>query len=35
VYGLGGRDVHPEDLRAVLAGGAPDYVGLRGDAWRA
>jgi len=29
VYGLGGRDLHPEDLRAVFAGTAPKYVGLR------
>ena len=31
VYGLGGRDLHPEDVRQVFAGGAPDYVGLRGE----
>jgi pyruvate ferredoxin oxidoreductase alpha subunit len=30
VYGLGGRDLHPEDVRAVLAGTAPRSVGLRG-----
>lgn len=31
VYGLGGRDVHPEDLRAVLAEARPPaYLGLRG-----
>jgi hypothetical protein len=30
VYGLGGRDLHPEDVRDVLAGTAPAYVGLRG-----
>jgi pyruvate ferredoxin oxidoreductase alpha subunit len=30
VYGLGGRDLHPEDVRAVLAGDAPVHVGLRG-----
>ena len=29
VYGLGGRDMHPEDLRAVFAGTADHYVGLR------
>ena len=29
VYGLGGRDFHPEDARMVLQGLAPDYVGLR------
>jgi pyruvate ferredoxin oxidoreductase alpha subunit len=31
VYGLGGRDLHPEDVRQVFAGSAPDYVGLRGE----
>jgi pyruvate ferredoxin oxidoreductase alpha subunit len=31
VYGLGGRDLHPEDIRAILAGGQPVYVGVRGD----
>jgi pyruvate ferredoxin oxidoreductase alpha subunit len=31
VYGLGGRDFHPEDARALFAGGAPAYVGVRGD----
>ena len=31
VYGLGGRDLHPADLRAVFAGTAPKYVGLRGE----
>jgi pyruvate ferredoxin oxidoreductase alpha subunit len=35
VYGLGGRDIHPADLRELFAGRAPDYVGLRGDACRA
>jgi pyruvate ferredoxin oxidoreductase alpha subunit len=30
VYGLGGRDLHPADVRAILAGAAPSYVGLRG-----
>jgi len=30
VYGLGGRDLHPEDVRAVLAGASAPYVGLRG-----
>jgi len=29
VYGLGGRDLHPEHVRAVFAGQAPHYVGLR------
>jgi pyruvate ferredoxin oxidoreductase alpha subunit len=28
VYGLGGRDFHPEDARRVLTGHATDYVGL-------
>ena len=32
VYGLGGRDLHPGDLRGVLEGSAPHYVGLRGEA---
>ncbi len=31
VYGLGGRDIHPEDIRAVFAGAAARYVGLRRD----
>jgi pyruvate ferredoxin oxidoreductase alpha subunit len=30
VYGLGGRDMHPEDVRAVFAGTAARYIGLRG-----
>jgi pyruvate ferredoxin oxidoreductase alpha subunit len=29
VYGLGGRDLHPEDVREIFAGNAPHYVGLR------
>jgi pyruvate ferredoxin oxidoreductase alpha subunit len=29
VYGLGGRDLHPGDIRAVFDGAAPYYVGLR------
>jgi pyruvate ferredoxin oxidoreductase alpha subunit len=29
VYGLGGRDLHPADLRGVLRGEAPTAVGLR------
>ncbi len=29
VYGLGGRDLHPEDIRAIFAGAADHYVGLR------
>jgi pyruvate ferredoxin oxidoreductase alpha subunit len=32
VYGLGGRDLHPDDLREVFGGGLPRYVGLRSDA---
>jgi len=28
VYGLGGRDLHPEHVRAVFAGTSPRYVGL-------
>jgi pyruvate ferredoxin oxidoreductase alpha subunit len=32
VYGLGGRDLHPEDVRDVLTGRASHYVGLRSDA---
>jgi len=31
VYGLGGRDLHPEDVREIFAGTAPRYVGLRGE----
>ena len=31
VYGLGGRDLHPSDVRAVFAGAAGPYVGLRGE----
>jgi pyruvate ferredoxin oxidoreductase alpha subunit len=31
VYGLGGRDLHPADLRAVFAGATSKYVGLRGE----
>jgi pyruvate ferredoxin oxidoreductase alpha subunit len=32
VYGLGGRELHPEDLREIVSGEAPAYVGLRSDA---
>jgi len=32
VYGLGGRDLLPEHIRAVFAGTAPDFPGLRWDA---
>ena len=35
VYGLGGRDIHPADLRDIYAGRAADYIGLRGEACRA
>jgi pyruvate ferredoxin oxidoreductase alpha subunit len=31
VYGLGGRDLHPADLRAIFAGEAPVHVGVRGE----
>ena len=31
VYGLGGRDLHPADIRAVFAGAIPAHIGLRGD----
>jgi pyruvate ferredoxin oxidoreductase alpha subunit len=31
VYGLGGRDLHPPDVRALFAGTADSYVGLRGE----
>ena len=31
VYGLGGRDLHPADIRAVFAGAVPAHIGLRGD----
>lgn len=32
VYGLGGRDIHPDDLRGLLAGGERRaYLGLRGE----
>ena len=31
VYGLGGRDLHPADIRAIFAGEAPPYVGLRSE----
>ncbi|MGZ8695062.1 MAG: pyruvate ferredoxin oxidoreductase [Gaiellaceae bacterium] len=31
VYGLGGRDLHPEDIRRLFSGRAPAYVGLRGE----
>ncbi|HET7554556.1 MAG TPA: hypothetical protein VFJ75_02755 [Gaiellaceae bacterium] len=31
VYGLGGRELHPEDLPAIVSGRAPAYVGLRSE----
>jgi pyruvate/2-oxoacid:ferredoxin oxidoreductase alpha subunit len=31
VYGLGGRDLHPDEIRSVFAGeSAPGYLSLRG-----
>ena len=34
VYGLGGRDLHPPDIRDVFASAAPHYLGVRGDECR-
>ena len=31
VYGLGGRDLHPSDVRAVFNGTPTPYLGLRGE----
>jgi pyruvate ferredoxin oxidoreductase alpha subunit len=31
VYGLGGRDLHPPDVRAIFSGAAAPYVGVRGE----
>jgi pyruvate ferredoxin oxidoreductase alpha subunit len=31
VYGLGGRDLHPEDIAEIFAGCEDRYVGLRGE----
>ena len=31
VYGLGGRDLHPEDIAEIFAGRESRYVGLRGE----
>ena len=35
VYGLGGRELHPEDVPEIFAergtGTTPEYVGLRGE----
>jgi pyruvate ferredoxin oxidoreductase alpha subunit len=30
VYGLGGRELHPDDIRALVEGGVGRFVGLRG-----
>ena len=35
VYGLGGRDLHPEDIRSVFSGAGLSHIGLRGTACRA
>lgn len=34
VYGLGGREIHSGDIRAIASGEAPHYVGLREAACR-
>jgi pyruvate ferredoxin oxidoreductase alpha subunit len=34
VYGLGGRDLHPEDVQTILAGTAPHFIGLRSESCR-
>jgi pyruvate ferredoxin oxidoreductase alpha subunit len=34
VYGLGGRELHPEDIREIIDGHAERFVGLRGAACR-
>jgi pyruvate ferredoxin oxidoreductase alpha subunit len=31
VYGLGGRDLHPQDVRALFASAQADYFGVRGE----
>jgi hypothetical protein len=31
VFGLGGRDLHPSDIRALFTRPQPAYVGVRGD----
>jgi pyruvate ferredoxin oxidoreductase alpha subunit len=31
VYGLGGRELHPEDIRAVFSRNAPHYLGVRSE----
>jgi pyruvate ferredoxin oxidoreductase alpha subunit len=33
VYGLGGRDLHPEAIADVFYGRAPHYLGVRSDEW--
>jgi pyruvate ferredoxin oxidoreductase alpha subunit len=35
VYGLGGRDLHPAEIRDVFAGEASAHIGLRGAPWHA
>jgi pyruvate ferredoxin oxidoreductase alpha subunit len=30
VYGLGGRDLHVDEIRAIFAGGTPAHIGVRG-----
>jgi pyruvate ferredoxin oxidoreductase alpha subunit len=32
IYGLGGRDLHPADVRELVTGDVPSHVGLRGVA---
>jgi pyruvate ferredoxin oxidoreductase alpha subunit len=32
IYGLGGRDLHPGDVRAFFTEGVPSHIGLRGAA---
>jgi pyruvate ferredoxin oxidoreductase alpha subunit len=31
IYGLGGRDLHPQDVREAFLGTAPHYLGVRGE----
>jgi pyruvate ferredoxin oxidoreductase alpha subunit len=31
VYGLGGRELHPQDVKDIVAGRVDGFVGLRGD----
>jgi pyruvate ferredoxin oxidoreductase alpha subunit len=31
VYGLGGRDLHPDAIKEIFRGEAPPYVGVRGE----